>query len=73
MISELIDNCMSELDENRPYLNLSLPMFLWFLWHNFGDEQGTDGIVTVVEQTLGLVLFLFVVVPLRLIGKVIRR
>jgi hypothetical protein len=66
---ELIDNCISELDANRPYLNLSLPMFLL---RNFADGQGADKIVTTIEQVSGLLLFVFVVVPLGLLGKVIR-
>jgi hypothetical protein len=69
---ELINNCIDELDANRAYYS-TLPLFLLC---NFGDRQDVsvmDKIVTAIEQVAGLLLFVFVVVPLGLVGKVIGR
>jgi len=71
-MSELVVSCMSELDDDLVYLRHPLQLFTTIITPDRLDTGTGDKFISAVERVAGLALFVAVVLPLGVVGKVIR-
>jgi hypothetical protein len=71
-MSELVASCIAELDDDLPYLRHPLALLTTIITPDRLDVEVGDKLIGVAERMAGLVLFVAVVLPLGVVGKVIR-
>jgi len=71
-MSELVANCIAELDDDVGYLRHPLDLLATIITPDRLDAGVGDKFISAVERVAGLVLFVAVVLPLGVVGKVIR-
>jgi hypothetical protein len=70
-MSELVAGCMAELDDDAVYLRHPLHLLTTIITPDRLDVEVGDKLIGVVGRVAGLVLFVAVVLPLGIVGKLI--
>jgi hypothetical protein len=69
-MSELIADCIAELDDDLPYLRRPLQLATTIITPDRLDVGAGDKLIEAVERVAGLMLFVAVVLPLGIVGKI---